>query len=169
MKFYKKGVTLTEILVVAAIFGILAMVTGPLLSGMIRRSIRKEALAHMETIRQAERRYFNQHGKYYGFGVFSSGGAEEWYNTPFGLPGINPGDLNGVYFDENCYTVKAMDSPVFGHAVVIYCLARGSAWYDADRNSAPRADRVNEWVVLWMNNDGSFFDGNDYTGIPFGS
>ena len=77
------------------IIGILAAVAIPMMSNFRKRAMATEALQALATIRTAEKIYHMEH---------------DGYTTPsnpetFEDIGMMPGDLDGVYFDEDCYRV----------------------------------------------------------------
>ena len=88
----KSGFTLVELMVVAIIVAILAAVAIPLMSGNKARAAATEAQAACSTIQTAVR--MNQ----------AQGNAFE--TTINDLPGINPGDLGGNYFDHGDYGIE---------------------------------------------------------------
>ncbi len=87
----KSGFTLVELMVVAIIVAILAAVAIPLMSGNKARAAATEAQAACSTIQTAVRM-----GQ-------AEGSAFE--TTIDDLPGINPGDLQGNYFDHDDYSI----------------------------------------------------------------
>ena len=90
----KKDFTLVELLVVIIIVGILAAASIPMITATTKRAMVTEAVAALGAIRTLQRAYFIEHNEYQNVGIV--GGSNQ-------IDGINPGDLNGTYFSENCY------------------------------------------------------------------
>ncbi len=100
----KKGFTLTELLIVVAIIGILAMIAIPTYTGQQLRAARTEAYTNLQTLRLLEEQFFAENGAY----ALTKGvaGADQLGNDALiravgglpvgglpagGLPGFNPG------------------------------------------------------------------------------
>ncbi|MDI6744306.1 MAG: prepilin-type N-terminal cleavage/methylation domain-containing protein [Thermodesulfovibrionales bacterium] len=60
----KKGFTLTELLIVVAIIGILAMIAIPSYIGQQRNAARTEAYTNLQTLRLLEEQFFAENGGY---------------------------------------------------------------------------------------------------------
>lgn len=88
----KSGFTLVELMVVAIIVAILAAVAIPLMTGNKGRAAATEAQAGCSTIATAVR-----------MGLVES---KPWTTDIDLLPGINPGDLDGNYFDHDDYQLS---------------------------------------------------------------
>ena len=63
------GYTLVEVLIVVAIIGILASISGPMFTGHQKRAMASEAIAVMALIRQAQRDYKITNDTYYDVGA----------------------------------------------------------------------------------------------------
>ena len=97
----KKAFTLVELIVVVIIIGIIASIAVPMMSGIIEKAIKTEAITALGTIRTAQREYYVEYGKYATVTNFSAANNQ--------LSGyIPPGTLNGTYFTENCYKTKTV-------------------------------------------------------------
>jgi len=104
----KKGFTLIELMIVVIIVNILAMVAAPMMKGNIGRAKKSEAVAALGTIKTAERFYYLEYQSYAA--VFN----EEWGpGTGLLSTYIKPGDLNGKYFNQNCYHVNGATNNAF--------------------------------------------------------
>ncbi len=86
----KQGFTLVELMVVILIVGILAAVAIPLMHGRIDAAKWSEAKAAMGTIATGLRAYYAEKQ---GWGTISD----------LNEIGISTGDLDGSYFDYDCY------------------------------------------------------------------
>jgi prepilin-type N-terminal cleavage/methylation domain-containing protein len=60
----KKGFTLTELIIVIAIIGILAMLSIPAYVGQQKRAARTEAYSNLESLRLLEEQFFAENGRY---------------------------------------------------------------------------------------------------------
>jgi len=85
----KKGFTLTELLIVVAIIGILAMIAIPTYTGQQLRAARTEAYTNLQTLRLLEEQNFAENGTY------AAGATTALVMTA--LPGFKPG--TGLSFD----------------------------------------------------------------------
>jgi len=143
-----KGFTFIEILVVIIIAITLAVVTLPLMKTSINRFISREAITTLRAILAAEKRYFSKNST---------------YTTDLGELGFGNGELNGVFFSEECYSDWVL---VFG----------GYGWYGlrircipAVSNSAksPQAALVRSWgdsrgKYIGINIDGFIYSNIDW-------
>ena len=104
----KSGFTLVELMVVIIIIGILASVSTSTMSNMYIRGSLTEAAAALGTIKTAEKMYYMKYKKYLhvDYGYISN------------VPGIKAGDLQGVSFDEDSYSVDLKGG---GSGFYAYC------------------------------------------------
>lgn len=97
----RKGFTLIELMVVVFIVGILAAVAIPIMRGRIDAAKWSEGKAAMGSIRTAARAFCAEHGPTYTYGA-----AIDLPALGFSMASAtDPGDLNGKYFDEGCYSI----------------------------------------------------------------
>jgi len=64
MKNSNKGFTLTELVIVLAIIGILAMIAIPAYVGQAKRATRSEAYSNLQTLRLLEEQFFSENSCY---------------------------------------------------------------------------------------------------------
>jgi type IV pilus assembly protein PilE len=98
----KRGFTLTELIIVIAIIGILAAIAIPAYIGQQKRAARTEAYSNLENLRLLEEQYFAENGRY------APNPDATWnYNGTYGtadngiedvLPGFKPGDAASLAF-----------------------------------------------------------------------
>lgn len=69
----KEGVTLIEVMIVAAIVGILAAVAIPAYDDYVTRSRRSDAFTALETVRAAQEMYRTERGEYRNTADFNAG------------------------------------------------------------------------------------------------
>ncbi len=93
MKYRNKGYNLLELMIVVVIVGLLAMIAYPSYMGQIRKSRRAEAVIALETMAQAEERFYSRFrtytslvaapdpcaGQACGLGQSSSSSANDYY------------------------------------------------------------------------------------------
>lgn len=91
----KQAFTLVELMVVAIIIAILAAVAIPLMSGNKERAAATEGQAGCGVVRTALRVYYAENDAYPSSDIAD-------VTT---LPGIEDGDLDGVYFNDGSYAV----------------------------------------------------------------
>lgn len=110
----KKGFTLTELLIVVAIIGILAMIAIPAYIGQQLRAARTEAYTNLQTLRLLEEQYYAENGCYYRTGatpVCTNAtilGVANIQAATF-LPGFKPGDDASLSFT---YSIETTGTPV---------------------------------------------------------
>lgn len=104
----KGGFTLVELMIVVVIVGILAAVALGVYRGYTRKAMATEATAGLGTIRTALRVVYAQHQDYTNGGTIGAGVVVAQ------VPGIDPGDLQGTYFDDDDYAITAIDATTFG-------------------------------------------------------
>ena len=105
----KAGFTLVELMVVAIIVAILAAVAIPLMAGNKERAAATEAQAGCSAILTAERVERAENGAYIAA------------PAPDTLQGIEPGDLQGKYFDHTAYVTT-----VAGDQITVTATANGT-------------------------------------------
>jgi prepilin-type N-terminal cleavage/methylation domain-containing protein len=137
----KGGFTLVEVMVVAVIVAILAAVAIPLMSSNKTRAMATEAEAALGTIRSAFRAMYAETGAY----DVDLDGDTLGTGSATNVPGIGPGDLDGRYFSDPCYTITTVNATNY----VIQ--ADGGA----TGNDAPKAADV-AGIILTLNAAGDF-------------
>ena len=136
----KSGFTLVELMVVAVIVAILAAVAIPLMTGNRERAMVTEAEAALGTMRTALRAMFAQSGAY---NVNLEGVTITAGSAATAIPGINAGDLDGRFFDDDSYTISAL-------AATTYTLTA-----DGDDSGAARAADV-AGITVTLDHNGAF-------------
>ncbi len=104
-----KGFTLIELMVVILIVGILAAASVPMMRGRIDSAKWSEGNATAGTIRSAVRVAFAEDSSATLTGALSGATLQSTL-------GITTADLDGTYFDEDDYSITAIDTS--GHATV---------------------------------------------------
>ena len=105
----KKGFTLTELLIVVAIIGILAVIAIPAYVGQTKRAARTEAYTNLDTLRLLEEQYYAENGCYYRTGATpvctdaTISGVANIQAATF-LPGFKPGDDASLSFTYSITT-----------------------------------------------------------------
>ena len=140
MRNKKSGFTLVELMVVAVIVAILAAVAIPLMTGNRERAMVTEAEAGLGTMRTALRAMFAQTGAY---NVDLNGNALAAGAAATDIPGIQAGDLDGRYFDDDAYSITAVGATT-------YTLTSAG-----DNSGAPAAADV-AGISVTLNQDGTF-------------
>ncbi len=134
----KSGFTLVELMVVAVIVAILAAVAIPLMTGNRTRAMATEAEAALGTMRTTLRAMFAQTGAYnvdLDGNAFAAGAATT-------IPGIDAGNLDGRFFDDDAYSITAIGASTYT------LRALGSA------SGATRAADVSA-ITITMDQDGT--------------
>jgi prepilin-type N-terminal cleavage/methylation domain-containing protein len=97
----RKAFTLVELIVVIVIIGILAAIAAPIMQNMKAKAIVTEAVTHMAVLKEALRDWRMETQSWESFNInFPSDNNPNNRKYP---PSINPGDMNGTYFSEECY------------------------------------------------------------------
>ena len=136
----KAGFTLVELMVVAVIVAILAAVAIPLMSANKKRAIVTEAEAALGTVRSALRAMYAETSAY---NEDLNGNSISAGNSVTNVPGISPGDLDGRYFSDACYTLTSVSA-------TNYTLqAKG------DDSAAPQSEKV-AGIVVTLTEQGDF-------------
>ena len=96
-----RGITLTELIIVVAVIGILAMIAIPGYVGQQKRAARAEAFTNLESLRLLEEQFFAERNCYYCTGspcVCTNATITGVANIQAFLPGFQPGtSLNYTY------------------------------------------------------------------------
>jgi prepilin-type N-terminal cleavage/methylation domain-containing protein len=117
----KKGFTLTELLIVVAIIGILAMIAIPAYVGQQKNATRTEAYTNLQTLRLLEEQFYAENAMYAS--TTGVAGADQLGNVALiqaatVLPGFKPGtDLKFSYIivrDEEI-TNTSTNPPTYGN------------------------------------------------------
>ncbi len=106
----KRGFTLVELMVVAIIVAILAAVAIPMMMRNRQRAMITEAESGLGTMRTALRAMFAQTRAY---NVTPTGTALAAGAAAADIPGIQVGDLDGRYFDDDAYSIRAIGANTF--------------------------------------------------------
>ena len=134
----KKGFTLVELMVVILIVGILAAVAIPLMQGRIDKAKWSEANATAGTIRTAVRAYAAE---------TSIAKAQALVNkkldddTTLGLLGFVESDLDGTYFEPDCYTISDVDDSGIAEITV--------SGDDSSKTDAPEGSYTLSTAGVW--------------------
>ncbi len=112
-----KGVTLTEMVIVVAIIGILAAIAIPSYVGQQKRAARNEAYANLENLRLLEEQFYAENGEY-APGDKTSGGTIYYKagDTTISsyLPRFQPGTPGNLSFEyEIVYNVSNSSTSAF--------------------------------------------------------
>jgi len=103
----RKGFTLVELMVVILIVGILAAVAIPLMQGRIDKAKWSEANAAAGSIRTAIRAYAAESSITAARAL--AGNTLDDSDTQLAL-GFGSSDLDGTYFEADCYTITAVST-----------------------------------------------------------
>jgi len=123
----KKSFTMVELMIVAVVVAILAVVVTPLMLGNKARAYSTEAETALGNIRDALRVFYAE----YNFYPTIPG----WLPVEGNVPGINGSDLLGTYFSGPNYTITS-DANSF----TILCT------WNAVGNTAPRAAEISSYA-----------------------
>lgn len=104
----RKGFTLVELMVVILIVGILAAVAIPLMQGRIDKAKWSEACAAAGTIRTAVRAYAAE-TSISNASTVCTGNTCDDSDVQEAL-GFSSTDLDGTYFEADCYTITSVSS-----------------------------------------------------------
>ena len=96
----KKGFTMIELMIVAIIVAILAVVLIPLMTGNKLRAYATEAEAALGTVRTALRAFYAENNRFPTTAEIPAGSLVEG-----NVPGIVADDLDGTYLSGACYTI----------------------------------------------------------------
>jgi len=105
---YRKGFTLVELMVVILIVGILAAVAIPLMQGRIDKAKWSEANAAAGTIRTAVRAYAAETSVSNAQTVCVGNTCDD--ATVQAALGFSSTDLDGTYFEPDCYEITAINA-----------------------------------------------------------
>ncbi|MFA4990951.1 MAG: prepilin-type N-terminal cleavage/methylation domain-containing protein [Candidatus Omnitrophota bacterium] len=149
----KKGFTLIELMVVAIIVAILAVVAIPLMRGNTEKAIATEAESALGAIRNAMRVGYSEKGAYNNIIKNITAGTKIGNGDKVcEVEGLNfkkgtttaAGDLDGTYFEENCYVVTAVAADTF----TITCnWATGNSVTDFSPKAQDAIDFANTTII----------------------
>ena len=128
----QRGFTLTEMMIVVTIIGVLAAIAFPMFQMVPQRSKSTEAVAALGMIRSAMRVYYVEHGTFANPSLFTDGAQV----TNGGLLGVSNNDLAGRYFSSECYMFDGAPS---ANAFTVKC--------DGGQSVAPFGSEVATIVV----------------------
>ncbi|MFC1708743.1 type IV pilin protein [Candidatus Omnitrophota bacterium] len=143
----KKGFTMIELMIVAIIVAILAVVLIPLMSGNRNRAYATEAEATLGTIRTALRAYqAENNGDFPDIGA--TGVPVLVTAAPANTITFSVADLTGTYFDEQCFFIES-DQTAGTYEI--------SADWDAAANDAPQEDKLDNLAFsTTLDQDGAY-------------
>ena len=156
----RKGFTYVETIVVAVIIGILAMVVAPGMTRSIKKARAEEAVAGLRAIVGHMQRMKAVTGSYLDIpdasnaDDFASGTTYPVINPGYaggteypGVPGLEPGDLTGVFFVDDDYEIT-VTAPLGGGTIgeTFTVVATGNS-----QGTRPRA----EGITVIINQDGN--------------
>ncbi len=133
----RSGFTLIELMIVVIVVGVLAAVAIPMYQIVPERSKALEATSALGMVKGAMKAYYSEHGTYSN-GSFVDGAPV----TAGGVLSIKPGDLEGRWFSEECYT---FDGAPTATTYTIKC--------DGSLSTAGMASEV-ETIVVTIDQDG---------------
>ena len=110
----RAGVTLTELLIVIAIIGILAAIAVPSYVGQQKRAARTEAYANLEALRLLQEQYYAENGEYADKNAASSGNIDGLTNIQGILKAFKPGSEGNLSYAYRInYTVVDNTTKLF--------------------------------------------------------
>ena len=136
----ERGFTLTELMIVVTVIGVLATVAIPMFQVVPERSKSTEAVTALGLVRSAMRIYYVEHGTFANAASFGDGDSV----TNGGLLDVHANDLAGRYFSAECYS---FDGAPTGNSFTIEC--------DGSLSTAPFASEVSS-IVVTIDQDGEF-------------
>lgn len=133
------GFTLVELMIVAIIVAILAAVAIPMMMRNRQRAMITEAESGLGTMRSQLRTMFVETKAY---NATPSGGALAAGDAASAIPGLQAGNLEGRYFDDDAYSIRAIGANTYT------LVAEG------DNSGAPDASEVAD-IVVTLDQDGN--------------
>ncbi len=94
----QKGFTLTELIIVVAIIGILAMIAVPAYIGQQKKAARTEAYTNLQNLRLLEEQFFAENGQY----ISPANGTNA---VMAAVPGFKPGPTSSLLYDYSITTL----------------------------------------------------------------
>lgn len=152
-KTNNKGFTLTELLIVVAVIGILAAIAIPSYLGVQKRGARTEAISNLQNLRLLLEQYYAENGCYYKSGTTCTNttrtGVSQIQTT---LPGFKPTDIatdpteaklnytysitTGVTLSGTCTLAACFTATATGKAGTNVSGDTGTSRFQIDSNNA---------------------------------
>lgn len=142
--------TIVEMLAVCIIIGILASIAILTLINTRKHAIATEAIVGLSSLKQVMRHYYTEYGAYQNLNSFLNPNDTD-PSHPTYPKGINPGFVNGAYFQDPCYKIDT-------GADRVYCYPA----YSNNQNGQRLADGASDdsYIALNLTGPGNFSQRN---------